>query len=145
MTGECVICLDEDSKSIKLTFPCKCPIFFHKSCFEEWYKVNVNHLICPICRIPFRQTDNISFDTVVPFNQYIANNPIYRLTHPPNSDSRESTIMPHYLYIWNYSYQNMTIIQKLLFIIYKIIVCILIFSCVLLPLAIFYIAVRYNW
>ena len=146
MTNTCIICLDEDLISIKYTFPCNCIIFFHKLCLQEWYKNNINHHLCPICRISIRQTDNITFDTVIQFNQYIINepityNPIYRLTHP---QIRNSIIIPPYSYIWNYN-QNTSIIQKILYYLYMISIIILIFGCATLPFIIFYMALKYNW
>jgi hypothetical protein len=160
MTNTCTICLDTDLKLIKYIFPCKCSIFFHESCLNEWYKKNITHHICPICRITIKDTDNISFNIIIPFNQYIintneqiTNNPIYRLTDNSinNSNFRNSpilpisTIMPPYSYIWNHRFQNITIRHRLLYYLYKFLIVILISGCAVLPFIIFYIAVKYNW
>ncbi len=58
MSKTCNICLENVSRPAKLNLHCECKYYVHYSCYNKWWKINNNCIIChEICSKPFRYKD----------------------------------------------------------------------------------------
>ena len=58
MSKTCSICLESITRPAKLNLNCECRYFVHYSCYNKWWKINNNCIIChEICNKPFKYKD----------------------------------------------------------------------------------------
>ncbi len=58
MSKTCSICLENIQRPAKLNLHCECKYYVHYSCYNKWWKINKNCIIChEICSKPYKYRD----------------------------------------------------------------------------------------
>lgn len=58
MSKTCSICLENIHRPAKLNLHCECKYYVHYSCYNKWWKINNNCIIChEICSKPYKYRD----------------------------------------------------------------------------------------